>query len=103
MQFLWIFIVAINKKGNIKLLQKVFINCLAWFDNIKEDSVGFYRYFILAFGSKHNTKIKSYISLNLTTILSEKMCSGALSLSPDSSIFVQPRAAQPTSAVEVMR
>ena len=31
--------------------------------------------------TKHNTKIKSYISLNLTTILSEKMHCGTLKMS----------------------
>ena len=94
----------ICNKGTIKLLQKVFINCLSWIENIKKDSVGlYYCYFILAFGSKHNTNIKSYISLNLTTILSDdvsdlRRCALVHSLSPDnSSIFVQPRAAQPTS------
>ena len=52
---------------------------------------------------QHNTKIKSNISLNLTTILSDlRRCALVHSLSPDSSIFVQPQAAQPTSAVEVM-
>ena len=37
-------------------------------------------YFILAFGSKHISKIKSFIKYNDYYVWSEKMCSGAFSL-----------------------